>query len=42
MHLMNHNYFMGKPEDTQFEPHAGIKMAQVLVSLVYICDIGFF
>ena len=27
---------MGKPEDPQFKPHAGIKMAQVLGSLVYI------
>ena len=26
-----------KPEDPQIEPKAGIKMAQVLVSLVYIC-----
>ena len=25
-----------KPEDPQFEPHAGIKMAQVLGSPVYI------
>ena len=27
----------GKPEDPQIQPHAGIKMAQVLGSLVYIC-----
>ena len=27
-----------KPEDPQIEPHAGIKMAQGLVSLVYLCD----
>ena len=27
-----------KPEDPQFGPHAGIKMAQVLESLVNICD----
>ena len=27
-----------KPGDPQFEPHAGMKMAQVLVSLVYICS----
>ena len=26
-----------KPEDRQFEPHAGIKMVQVLGSLMYIC-----
>ena len=26
-----------KPEDPQFEPHAGIKMVEVLGSLVYIC-----
>ena len=26
-----------KPEDPEIEPHAGIKMAQGLVSLVYIC-----
>ena len=25
-----------KPEDPQFEPHAGIKMAQILESPVYI------
>ena len=28
----------GKPEDHQFEPHAGLKMAQVLGSPVYIYD----
>ena len=28
-----------KPEDPQIEPRAGIKMAQGLVSLVYICGI---
>ena len=28
------------PEDPQFEPHAGIKMAQVLGSLVYIYDVN--
>ena len=28
----------GKPEDPQIEPHAGINMAQGLVSLLYICD----
>ena len=27
-----------KPEYPQLEPHVGIKMAQVLGSLVYICD----
>ena len=26
-----------KPEDPQFEPHAGIKMEQVLGTLMYIC-----
>ena len=26
-----------KPKDPQFEPHAGIKMVQILGSLVYIC-----
>ena len=28
---------MGNPEDPQFEPHAGIKMAQVVGSPLYIC-----
>ena len=27
-----------KPEDPQFEPHVGIKMVQVLGSLVYIYE----
>ena len=27
-----------KPKYPQFEPHAGINMAQVLGSPVYICD----
>ena len=27
-----------KPEDPQFEPHAGFKMVQVRGSLVYICE----
>ena len=27
-----------KPEDPKFEPHAGIKMAQVLGSPMHICD----
>ena len=38
-HMMNLGYFdyKKKPEDPQFEPHAGIKIAQVLGSLVYIC-----
>ena len=27
---------MEKPEDPQIQPHAGVKMAQVPVSLVYI------
>ena len=26
-----------KAEDPQIQPHAGIKMAQGLISLVYIC-----
>ena len=26
-----------KPEDPQIQPHAGIKMVQGLVSLMYIC-----
>ena len=29
--------FREKPEDPHFEPHAGIKMAQVLGSPLYIC-----
>ena len=29
-----------KQEDPQFEPHAGIKMAEVLGSPLYICDIN--
>ena len=39
MHLTNHGYFdYGKnPKTPQIQPHAGIKMAQVLRSLVYIC-----
>ena len=39
MHLMNHGYFdyENKPEDPQFEPHARIKMVQILGSLMYIC-----
>ena len=28
-----------KPEDLQIEPHAGIKMAEGLVSLLYICGV---
>ena len=38
MHLTNDNYFdyWKKPEDTQIEPHAEIKMVQALASLVYI------
>ena len=39
-HLTNHDYFdliREKTEDPQIEPHEGIKMEQVLVSLVYIC-----
>ena len=27
-----------RPEDPQFETHAGIKMAQVLGSPLYICE----
>ena len=30
-----------KPEDLQIKPHAGIKMAQGLVSLVYICGMTY-
>ena len=39
MHLTNQGYFdyRKKPEDSLFEPHAGIKMAQVLGSPLYIC-----
>ena len=29
---------MGKLKDPQFEPHVVIKVAQVLGSLLYICD----
>ena len=37
---MNHGYFDygKKSKDPQFEPHAGIKMAQVLGSPVYIYE----
>ena len=40
MHLMNHGYFdCGKnPEYPQSEPHARIKMVQVVGSPVCICD----
>ena len=39
MHLMNHGYFdYGQPKDSQFEPHARIKMIQVLGSHLYICN----
>ena len=31
-------WLLEKPEDPQIEPHAGIKMVQSLVSLVYICE----
>ena len=36
---MNHGYFdyEKKPEDPQFEPHAGINIAHVLGFQVYIC-----
>ena len=37
MHLTNYRYFdYGKPKDPQLEPHAEIKMAQVLGSPMYI------
>ena len=41
MHLMNRGYFdyKKKPKDPQFKPHAGIKVAQVLGSMVYIYSI---
>ena len=29
---------MGKPDDPQIQPHAGIKKAQVLGFLVYFCE----
>ena len=36
---MNQGYFdYGKNSDTQFEPYAGIKLAQVLGFLVFICS----
>ena len=39
-HLKNCGYFdYRKTRGTQFEPHAGIKMAQVLQSPLYICGI---
>ena len=40
-HLTNHGYFDSgkKPEYLQFEPYAGIKMAQVLRFPVYICGL---
>ena len=39
MHLMNYGYFDYRKNvnTTQFEPHAGMKMVQVLGSLLYIC-----
>ena len=38
VHLLKHSYFdYGKTQDPQIEPHAGIKMPQVLGSVVYIC-----
>ena len=37
MHLMNH--YREKSKDPHFELYAGIKMAQVLGSLLYICDL---
>ena len=41
-HLMNHGYFdRGEnPEFPQFEPHARIKVVQVLGSPLYICGLG--
>ena len=39
MRLTNHGYFdRGKSPNVPLEPHARIKMAQVLGSRVYICD----
>ena len=40
-HLINHGYFdrSKKPEYPQFEPHAGIKTAQVPGSPLYICGL---
>ena len=41
MHQTNHGYFdygKKKVEDPQFKPHAEVKMVQVLVSLVDICE----
>ena len=42
MHLTNSGYFdhQKKPKDPQFKPHARIKMAQVLGSLVYVCGLA--
>ena len=42
MYLTNPGYFDYKinSKDPQFEPHARVKMAQVLGSLVYICARG--
>ena len=38
-HLTNHSYFdNGKTRNPQFVSHAGIKMAQVVWSPLYICD----
>ena len=41
-HLTNQGYFdrRKKPEYPQFEPHARIKMAQVLGSPLYICGVN--
>ena len=38
-HPINYGYFdyWKKPENPQFEPHAGIEIVQVLGSLLYIC-----
>ena len=42
-HLTNHDYFdYGEKTPMHFEPHAGIEMAQVLGSLVYVLWVLFF
>ena len=38
VHRITVTLIMGKAEYPQMEPHAWIKMAQVLGSLVYICS----
>ena len=36
-HALDEPWLWENPKTPQIEPHAGIKMTQVLVSLVYIC-----